>query len=363
MPSRTVYFLLFFLTAGRLFAYGPLGHEIVGAIADQKLVGTPTAEKIKVLLGGISLERASTIADEIKAWDKKGADDATAYPHYPNNPELERQLREFWKANPPALEANNTRPTHHWLHYTDVPVFVPEQYHSGAVGRGNWDIVHAIPYCISVLRGETAETNDRKITKPIAVILLAHLIGDIHQPLHVGAEYFSEAGEPVDADHVANALGDQGGNSLSLVENPSGGKPRHYFHSFHGYWDLDTVRNLVIGTPDELPKEQREAVYTPARKSLIDNLAAQEPSKWRTTGDPKTWAEQWADEILPLAREAHTRLHFDHVHPAEKDGRTFAKGEAVEIRSGYLDWSTVQTREELHKAGWRLAELLRVVLK
>lgn len=349
------------LLASKVSAYGPLGHEIVGAIADRKLAGTAAAEKIKTLLDGIPLERASLIADDIKTWDRNGADDPRGV-HFRDHPKIEEQLRDFWKANPPSPDANDTTPSHHWMHYTDVPVLDPEKYGDGQRGRGNWDVVHAITYCIGVLRGDISEENPRKITKTIAVILLAHCVGDIHQPLHVGAEYFNEAGQPVDPDRGAAGLGDEGGNSLSLVENATEQRPRHYYHSFHAYWDMETVRNLVIGTPDELPKPQRDAVYLPAKAKLIAHFVSIEPKNWRTPGDPKTWAEQWANEILPIAREAHTQMRFEHVHREEKDGRAFAKGEAHEIATDYLDWSTGVVGDELHKAGWRLAELLEKVL-
>jgi hypothetical protein len=353
-----VLFFAFLSFASSAFPYGPLGHEIVGAVADRRLAGTETATKVNALLDGMTLQRAANVADEIKAWDKKGASNLDAYPRYPKWPQLERQLREFWEANPPGPDASDTTPSHHWFHYTDVPVLDPEKYADGKTGRGNWDIVHAIPFCVAVLRGEVPEDNPRKITKPIAVILLAHLVGDIHQPLHVGAEYFSENGAPVDPDRGTPSLGDQGGNSLSLVENAAAQHPRHYYHSFHAFWDLDTVRNLVIGTPDELPKEQRNSIYDPAKQKLITDFATTEPRNWRTIGEVKTWAEQWANEILPLAREAHTRVQFIHVHRQEKDGSVFAKGEAREIGAGYREWSTSVVGDELHKAGWRLAELL-----
>jgi hypothetical protein len=55
-------------------------------------------------------------------------------------------------------------------------------------------------------------------------------------------------------------------------------------------------------------------------------------------------------------------MRFEHVHREEKDGRVFAKGEAHEIGTGYLDWSTAVAGDELHKAGWRLADLLQKVL-
>jgi hypothetical protein len=344
-------------------AYGPLGHEIVGEIADRKLAGTETATKLTALIGDMTLQRAANIADEIKAWDKKGADDPNAYPHYPKWPQIEQQLREFWRANQPGPQANDDAPSHHWFHYTDVPVFAAVKYADGKAGRAKWDIVHAIPFCVSVLHGEIPEENPRRITKPVAVILLAHFVGDIHQPLHVGAEYFSTDSKPADPDHTANTLGDEGGNSLTFVENATAKYPRHFYHSLHGYWDVDALRNLVIGTPDELPKEQREAVYTPAREKLVAELSAAEPNGWRATGAPQTFAEQWANQILPAAREAYTRLRFDRLHRQEKDGRVFAAGDAIEIATGYRDWATALVKTEVHKAGWRLADLLDRALK
>lgn len=343
-------------------AYGPLGHEIVGAVADRKLSGTQTGTKLSALLGEMTLQRAANVPDEIKAWDKKSAEDLNAYPHYPKWPQIEQQLREFWKANRPGRQANDEAPSHHWFHYTDVPVFLAAKYADGKAGRAKWDVVHAISYCVSVLRGEIAEDNPRKITKPLAVILLAHFVGDIHQPLHVGAEYFSPDGKPADPDRRSDALGNEGGNSLAFIENATAKYPRHFYRSFHGYWDADAVRNLVIGTPDELPKEQRAAVYTPAKEKIIVEFAQTEPNGWRTSGPPQNAAEQWANEILPVGGEAYKRVRFERVHREEKDGRVFAAGEAIEVGAGYRDWATGVVKTELHKAGWRLADLLEKTL-
>lgn len=344
--------------ASRVFAYGPVGHEMVGATADQLLKKKPAGAEISALIDGISLQKAAVMPDEIKAWDKKGPDDPKTFPRYRDHLEIDTQLREFWRANPPTKDAASATPSHHWFHYTDVPIFKPVKYGEGNVGRREWDIVHMISYCASVLRGEVAEDNPRKITKPVAVILLAHFVGDIHQPLHVGAEYFTEEGEPTDPKSESGSLGDEGGNSLSFVERASEQHPRHYYRSLHGFWDLDAVRNLVIGTPDEPKKEEREAIYGPARAKLLDEFVANEPKNWRTKGDVKTWAEQWADEILPVAREAHTRLRFEKIHREEKEGVAFAKGEADEIDTGYTEWAAGIVRDELWKAGWRLADLL-----
>ena len=45
-----------------------------------------------------------------------------------------------------------------------------------------------IPYCVEVLRGRVPEQNERKITKPVALILLAHYVADIHQPLRINLQ-------------------------------------------------------------------------------------------------------------------------------------------------------------------------------
>src|SRR5438045_9598376 len=85
-----------------LVAYGPTGHEIVGGIADKLIANTPAAEKIYTLTDGITLERASVMADEIRAWDKNGVGDLGAFPQYRDNPAIDKQLRDFWRANPPT---------------------------------------------------------------------------------------------------------------------------------------------------------------------------------------------------------------------------------------------------------------------
>src|ERR1044071_3747499 len=103
-----------------IFGYGPLGHEIVGAIADERLANTPTAAKVYSLLDGMSLEQAALLPDEIKGWDKKGVDDLRSF-RYSAHRNIDRQLRDFWRANQPTHDPNAAAPSHHWFHYVDVP--------------------------------------------------------------------------------------------------------------------------------------------------------------------------------------------------------------------------------------------------
>ncbi len=60
-----------------------------------------------------------------------------------------------------------------------MPVLNGQKYADGKAGRWQWDLVHTISYCAAVLHGDEPEDNERKISKPIAIILLAHFLGDI----------------------------------------------------------------------------------------------------------------------------------------------------------------------------------------
>ena len=349
-------------------AYGPLGHEIIGAIADERLAGTPMAAKIAVLLDGFSLEKAAVIADEIKGWDKKGVDDPRSF-HYSAHRKIDMQLRDFWRANQPMLDSNSTAPSHHWFHYTDVPVAPPQKYRDGMAGRSKWDIVHMIRYCVQILQGRLPEQNERKITKPVALILLAHYVADIHQPLHVGAEYFDAQGRVADPDKDKSALGDEGGNTftLELSDEPPRGRGMHK-KKFHGFWDYDAVNTLFPRVPGTLGKSELQALIEPLKKELVHEMVTREPRNWRMPPSvpADNYAEMWADEILPIAREAHERVQFMNVHPQQEEDRVVASGEADEKprpdKMNYRVWATNIVRDELHKAGWRLADLLEKIL-
>src|SRR4029453_1842383 len=113
MKSRLLLALLLGISitlgcATQAYAYAPLGHEIVGGIADERLANTPTAAKIRALIGNLSLEKAALLADTIKGWDKKGADSPKSFHVAP--PKIDRQLRDFWRANQPTHEIHSKVP-------------------------------------------------------------------------------------------------------------------------------------------------------------------------------------------------------------------------------------------------------------
>ena len=336
MKRTVVGLLIVCLLSVNCYAYGPRGHQLVGAIADKRLAQNPAlARKIRSLLGGMTLERAATLPDEIKSW-KCGRE-----PFGPNR--INRELQAF-------VNANCDHPSHSEFHYTDVPVFGDEEYNGGQVGRGEFDIVHMIPFCIRVLKGEVPETNDRAITKSVAVILLTHYLGDIHQPLHVGAEYFDSSGKPFEATEANPGFADQGGNKLTLFtfvkgQLQSAGK-------FHGYWDTQTVDNAF-------GKQQNATV--------AQRLGTKRPKDWELNGAVETWAEQLANDILPMAREAHERLEFKSIH-FQNGKPEITSGRADEKRhppggTFYAIWAADVVKNEIHKGGWRLAALLKEIVQ
>ena len=363
-------FLTFVLVAiSTARAYGPEGHQTVGAIADRLLANTPAGTKVAALLDGYTLREVSIIPDTIKQWDKKGVEDPMVQRYFSSHPKIAEQLRAFWKANPPNTDEKSAIPSHHWFHYTDVPLTEPlQKYSDGKVGRSPWDIVHMMSYCIAVLRGEESETNARGITKPIAIILLAHFVGDIHQPLHVGAEYFDASGKPANPNKAGEVFPDEGGNSLhlELSGTPPPNASKH--PKLHGFWDSDTVFANLPELPSTMPKEERRAKMDAAENVLAQELAGKEPAKWKLNPEVRLaeYPEAWANEIMPLAQAAHARLQFEQVHPQLEHEHMVADGIARERAMpdglSYRKWSGQIVRHELQLAGWRLADLLKQAL-
>jgi hypothetical protein len=368
-PAALV-FLAAIALAATAHAYGPIGHQIVGAIADERLAGTPTGRKIASLLQGFTLEKAAVIPDEIKGWDKNGVDAPDIF-RYRSRPRVDAELADFWRANPPTRDRSSATPSHHWFHYTDVPVLNAQNYADGQAGRSQWDIVQMIRYCVEVLKGDIPADNPRKITKAVAIILLAHLVGDIHQPLHVGAQFFNEAGQPVDPDKDGAGLENQGGNTINFKFSPElAEKLGARDAKLHGFWDGKTVELNLPLLPKEMPKEERRARTHQAKRALVMEMAKTEPPGWRLPVDAglEQYGEEWADEILPIAREAHERLEFSRIRRVEDEhGHALAVGDAEERPAAdgipYDEWSARIVREQLHKAGWRLADLLEKTLQ
>ena len=292
------------------FGYGNDGHETVGAIAAELIQGTHAETKVNELLQGMSLVDAATWADRAKG----------------SQGPLTQEMKDFVAANH----------DHHNYHYTDVPIQEP-QYQLGKVGTSPVDIVQISTQCINVLKGNnTPATNPHGFSPRIALLLLTHFAGDIHQPLHVGAAYLNDKPRFVNPNTVtAGVHEDQGGNFLKL-----GGT------LLHVYWDDNAVQRAMKKAGASSPQDY-------ATRILQNN-----PIVPQTPGSVETWPKQWADDILPIAVKAHKKFKIAKPVTVTDHFGTHLQWK-VTAPSGYTDFARDTVDERLTTAGFRLAQLLQ----
>ncbi|MDZ4660699.1 MAG: S1/P1 nuclease [Pseudomonadota bacterium] len=140
MPQRLVLLLISLMT-GNAFGWGPLGHSVVGQIAESHL-SSQARRHIKEILGNQSLADAANWADEV------------------------RSRKEYSYTN-----------TWHWA---TVPN--GQSYESSQKSKTG-DVVQAL------LKSEKELlVPNNSPQKAVALKFLIHFLGDIHQPFHIGRE-------------------------------------------------------------------------------------------------------------------------------------------------------------------------------
>jgi hypothetical protein len=300
------------------FAWGAPGHETVGAIADQLIAGRRAATEVRKLLKpGETLQRVSTWADCAKGHCGHRTD----------------ELREFVHMNP----------HHARYHYTDVP-FELAAYEDGGVGTSDEDVVHILKQCIAVLKGATDKrANPHGFSPRQALLLLVHLVGDVHQPLHVGSAYVGEqdafvfpaTDDAVDEETIFKTDGD---NAL-LFES----------RSLHSFWDSRAVKYAM----------RRAGARTPEEFATM--LMRAPPDMAIVNGDVTKWPAKWATETLAVSKIAHEGLTLD-----EREDEENRSGEAhfvwrVSAPADYAQTASSIAATQLTRAGYRLAAVLEAV--
>jgi hypothetical protein len=237
------------LFASPALAWGPTGHRAVGRIAERHLTAEATRE-VQALLAPERLAFVGTWADEIRsdpAWSKA----------------------ESW----------------HWV---TIPVGT-----TYADSRKNpaGDVLEAIARFERVLADRTAPRLERQQ----ALKWLVHLVGDIHQPMHVGTR------------------DDRGGNDVLVLwfGDPS---------NLHSVWDSGLIDRSELSSSELAEK--------------VDVAGAEQVRAWQATTPL-----EWADESRGLGERAYglgdRRLSWRYV---------------------FEHWTEVELR--IQQAGVRLAGLL-----
>lgn len=325
-------------------ASGDEGHKTIGAIADRLLVGTNAGARVKALLQpGESLQSISIWADCAKGTFC--------------GPQTSEMI---------AFTIQN--PAHAAYHYTNTPV-ENKSYVAGGVGTTDHDIVQTLKQAIAVLQGNDNEkTNPHRFTPRQALLMIAHLLGDIHQPLHVGAVYLNQENQFVTPATQAqvdgvNVFDVQGGNNLLIEDQAtwtardlknfkpevSNGNAARVGKPLHLYWDVTVVENVMRDLGVKSVSE------------LTDKLISAPTVPAANKGDPVSWPEQWATEGLYLAKSAYTNIAIvDKVKVTNRRGVEYANWYS-KLPPNYIQESTDVTRKQLAVAGHRLAALLKSI--
>ena len=315
------------LCAGQAQAFGPNGHMAVGTIADSLIAGTPTARRVRQILGS-NLRTAAVWADCAKGVNpstfKYQGEGRFAECAIYENPASERQMEAFVRRNtgncvsPPGAE-----PCHKQYHYTDVAI-QRTAYTQGLVGTSDHDIVAAISASIAVLQDQDCPPPFRITSKKEALRILSHYIGDIHQPMHVASVYLDPAGRVVDPDEGSfdPQTETRGANDLL-----AGSK------NLHAQWDSVTA-SIAQSPPSATVLTQARAL--PA-----------------TRGDIAAWAAPRAPGTLALGTQAFAGITY-----AAEDGRHHYQ---IALPAGYSSFRTRSQRDQVTKAGARLAQVLTAI--
>ncbi|MGA2174114.1 MAG: S1/P1 nuclease [Verrucomicrobiota bacterium] len=300
--------------ASSAFAWGDQGHRTTGAMADTLIAGTPAAQHVHALLGDETLCEASVWADVVK-----GRNDQT------------EEMLQFKAANP----------NHFVFHYTDIP-FEEPKYRDDSIGATNVDVVHAIPACILILQGKPeAQTLFTNVSPRVALRLLVHYIGDIHQPLHVGAGYLDKTKFVDPNGYAGHYKDDQGANRLLF-----GGT-----NKLHFYWDITVVQRNMANANAPTPQD------------YAAKLLARPAPPWKTSGPLLEWDRAWANESLALSAKVHdvTVVDEDDSQVDYRTGQPRPQWHIQDLSPAYLDWSCKTAEEQMTKAGYRVAATLEAI--
>jgi hypothetical protein len=322
------------LISGNALAWGDQGHRAIGAIADRLLKGTNAEKQIAaLLLPGENLEFATIWADCVKG----------AY----CGPQTQ-EMQDYIAANPQHTE----------YHYTNTPV-QKSAYEQGGTGTSDHDIVQMLQQTIAVLQGRgDAQTNPHKLTPRQALLLLAHLASDIHQPMHVGSHYidrndqFVTPATQAEVDGV-NIFDLRGSNNLFFADaaydrapwpNQPIGK-----QNLHFYWDITTVESVF----------KRAGVSTPAE--FAQKTVDAKPDVYMNRGPVAGWPKQWADSSLTAAKMANAPLQ-----PGARKTNVDRKGVTyytwpVTVPTSYPEFATTLAGTQLVRGGYHFAAMLQQI--
>jgi len=316
------------IASSAAYAWGPDGHHTVAAIATKIIAGSNAETQVKALLGGLSLVDAAVWADCAKGVSPTTLQyqGAGKFPECAvfETPDGEAAMIDFVRRNATnCVIKPGEEICHKQYHYSDVAI-EHMSYGSTFVGARDDDVVAAVVAVTRVLRGDPAPAPFSIKDKAEALRLLAHYVGDIHQPLHVGAIYLDSQGNEVNPDRGTfdPTTATRGANSIMV--QPGAKK------NLHATWDA-------------IPASLKMTRVTPAWLSAARSVP-------RSTGSAYDWPRQWASDSIAQADQAFSGLTFSPFAGTHW---------TVMLPSGYNRSMSSIKKRQLTRAGARLAQLLQ----
>lgn len=327
---RVAVAVAFLSSSAAAFAWSAPGHQTVGSIADSLLVGTNAAKAVKSILGSEKLKTASLWADCAKGVTETPPLKYVVNSKFPECKPFETaagqaQMVGFVMRNLSAcMPAAGDEKCHRQYHFADVAI-ERDAYTRTEVGTSDHDIVSAINAAIAVLQGGASPSPISFTSKKEALRVLAHYVGDIHQPLHVAAIYLDANGQEVDPDSGTfdPATKTQGGNKI-----------------------LNQGKDFHTTVWDAIPSSLTAASFKTgvAQAKLVPV----------TPGPIDGWAAAWASDTVLASHTAFSGLVFgaestsNHTWPVTEP-------------AGYSAAKASLQKTQLVKAGARLAQLLQAI--
>lgn len=276
--------LLFLMAAVRpVCAFGALGHQVIAAIAEDMLTPKARAE-VKSLLGASGAADASGGAGTSGAAATSGASGLASASTWAD--EI-RMLRP------------HTRPWHY------VTIQIGEAgYDSARADSSN--VIKAIKRQLEVLATPGAD----RYAREEALKWVVHLVGDLHQPLHVGEDR------------------DKGGNLVKVKVN-------RRTYNLHEVWDHVVLERLHLSLDSLRPMLER-------RMAADTGFA---------TRYAQGTVESWADDTHAKARACYL-----------VGGRPLRKGIKMQLDKAYMDAAAMTLLVQMEKGAVRLAYALNHAL-
>lgn len=257
-------------------------HLAIAAAAQRRLTPEASAEVAKLLglIGCTAMSDVAGWADQVKR-------------RRTSRPTDDPYTADFIDHNPGNGD---------W-HYVDLPfgcsAYDPDKYQQFCAKD---NVVSIIVECIRVFSKQSTRFSPLN-----ALRLLVHLVGDLHQPLHVGCSYFRTSTNPVSLTGdpatilAENLPKDKGGNLLILPPDANG-------VNLHAYWD-GGLGGDVDGpnTSSSTESAVSSDAVTRAGLKILANCErgkADESQQGMAT-DLLALPPEWANRSLEAARKAY----------------------------------------------------------